>query len=282
MNLTSAQISDIIASFQPPDRSRYPELKEYTRAELYDDLSGGGGLYLATHMVRTMRLRRGDIVLDLGCGRGSTSVFLAKHFGVHVVAVDLWTSATFLDRKFNALGYRDRIVPLQMDVTQVLPFAEDYFDAVFCMNSFNFYGGNVEFLHHILEHLKVGGQICIGSEVLSSEFTDEQLLNPPAVYAFKLPPPNQAVDVFEDDFKKQHTPDWWRNLFENSGLLEVECCQEPADADLLYQELVRYEHEHHIDPFDVQTCLEQMEWGRTRQPRKSLFVLTANKLPDGD
>ena len=49
------------------------------------------------------------------------------------------------------------------------------------------------------------------------------------------------------------------------------------DADAIYEELVRYEHEHSLDPFDVQICLDQIEWGRTHQPRKTLFVLTANK-----
>jgi SAM-dependent methyltransferase len=278
MKFTSTQICDIIASFRTPDRSRYPELDSFTRDQMYEDFFGGGGLYLAARMARTMDLRTGDIVLDLGCGKGPTSVFLAKHFGVHVIAVDLDTSATFLSRKFASMDLRDRIVPLHLDVTKELPFAEDYFDAVFCMNSFNFYGGNVEFLRHLLTHVKAGGKLCIGSEVLTDEFTEEQLKNPPAVYAFTLPPPNETVNVFEGDFIKQHTPNWWRNLLENSGLLQVECCEELEDADVLYEEMVRYEHEHNIDPFDVEMCLDQFAWGRDHRPRKSLFVLAAHKL----
>jgi hypothetical protein len=86
------------------------------------------------------------------------------------------------------------------------------------------------------------------------------------------------VDVFEGDFIKQHTPNWWRKLFENSGLLQVECCEELEDADVLYEELVRYEHEHNIDPFDVEMCIEQMAWGHANRPHKSLFVLAAHKL----
>ena len=208
--------------------------------ELYHDCSGGGGLYLATRMVRTMRLRAGDIVLDLGCGKGEASLFLAKHFGVTVIALDLWTSATFLNDKFAARGCGDRIVPLHMDVRHELPFADDYFDAVFCMNSFNFYGDSVTFLRHLLQHIKPGGQLCIGSEVLSDEFTAEQLRNPPHVYAFRLPPPHEHVDVFEEDFKKQHTPRWWRELFARSGLLEVEHCEELDDAAVLYQDSLPY------------------------------------------
>jgi hypothetical protein len=119
--------------------------------------------------------------------------------------------------------------------------------------------------------------LCIGSEVLSDEFTTEQLQHPPYVYAFQLPPPNEHVNVFEDDFKKQHTPLWWRNLFETSGLLQVEHCAELEDAEVLYEELVRHEHEHNLDPFDVEICLQQLEWSKTNRPRKTLFTLTARK-----
>jgi len=278
VKLSPGQIREIIATYRVPDRGQYPELDGYTRDELYEDCSGGGGLYLAARMARTMRLQPGDIVLDLGCGRGAASLYLARHFAVNVIAVDLWTTATFLEDKFAAHGYRGRIVPLHMDVTHELPFADGYFDAVFCMNSFSFYGGNVAFLRHLLKHVKPGGQLCIGSEVLSDEFTAEQLEDPPYVYAFRLPPPNEHVDIFEGDFRKQHTPRWWQELFERCGLLEVECCLELDDATVLYEEMVRYEYEHDLNPFNVEICLAQAEWERTHRPKRSLFVLTAHKL----
>jgi len=278
MSFTPEQIRTMIDSFQVPDRSKYPELDGYSRDELYEDCFGGGGLYLAARMARTMRLQPGHIVLDLGCGKGSAAIFLAKQFGVQVIGVDLWTPATFLNEKFTARGYRDRIMPLHLDVTQELPFADNYFDAVFCMNSFNFYGGDLDFVGRLLRHVKTGGQLCIGSEVLSHEFTEDQLANPPYVYAFKLPPPNEHVDVFTDDFRKQHTPQWWQSLLERSGLLRIESCEVLDDADALYGELVRYEHAHNLDPFDVEICLQQIEWGRAHTPKKSLFVLTSCKI----
>jgi len=277
MNRSNEEIQKILSTFQAPDPARYPELDGYSRDQCYEDFFGGGGLYLAIQMTRTLRLEPDDIVLDLGCGKGAASIFLAKHYGVHVLALDLWTPAELLDEKFKVHGYAERISAIQMDATQPLPFPEEYFDAMFCMNSFNFYGGNLDFLQHLLKHLKPGRQLCIGSEVLSAEFTEEQIANPPPVYAFGLPHPNEHVDVFKDDFSKQHTPDWWRDLFQYFGLLNVECCLELTDADVIYEELVRYEYEHNIDPFDVQICLDQIEWGRTHQPNKTLFVLTASK-----
>jgi len=278
MNRSREEIEKILTTFTKPNRANYPELDNYSDDECYEDFFGGGGLYLAVEMARTLRLHPGDLVLDLGCGKGSTSIFLARHYGVRVVALDLWTSVDFLIEKFKAKGYLDCISPIQMDATQPLPFPQDYFDAIFCMNSFNFYGGSVNYLRHLLQHLKPRGQLCIGSEVLTSEFTPEQIQSPPFVYAFKLPPPNENVNVFEGDFLKQHTPNWWKQLFQSSGLLQVEYCYELEDADVIYQELVRYEHVHQLDLFDVQICVDQLEWGQSNQPRKSLFVLTASKL----
>ncbi len=273
MNIAEAQ-----ATFGAPNPADYPELAGYTREQIYDETQGGGALYLAAAMARTMDLQPGQIVLDLGCGRGATSMFLARRYDVRVIAVDLWTSATYLDGRFAAAGCRDRIVPLNLDAAGRLPFADGYFDAIFSMNSFSFYGGSTGYLAHLLRHLKAGGVLCVGSEVLSDEFTEEQLRNPPHVYSFKLPPPNEGIDVFHDDFVKQHTAVWWRDLCVRSGLLEVLEYAELADADVLYEDMVLFEHEHGIDPFDVEICLEQIEWGRQHRPKKSLFTLTARKL----
>jgi SAM-dependent methyltransferase len=278
MNRTDKEILTILSTFQAPNLADYPELKSYTRDDIYHDFFGGGGLYLAVKMLRTLRLRPGQVVLDLGCGKGETSVYMAQHCGVQVKALDLWTSAAFLTQKFAERGVSSYASAIQMDATEPLPYAENEFDAIFCMNSFNFYGANPGFLPNLLKHLKPDGRLSIGSEVLSVEFTPEQLANPPYIYAFNLPAPNEHVNVFTGDFITQHTSHWWHDFIQSSGKMEVETCYELDDAESIYQELVRYEYENGIDPFDVQICLDQIEWGRTHQPRKSLFVLTARKL----
>jgi SAM-dependent methyltransferase len=228
-------------------------------------------------MARTMDLREGDIVLDLGCGKGATSIFLARHFGVKIVAVDLWISATFLNAKFAQVGYRDQILPLNLDITERLPFAEGYFDAIFCMNSLSFYGGSVEFLQHLLKHLRKDGQFCVGMETLNEEFSPEAYENPPSVYNYYLPP-DYKVNVWEDDFSKLHSPPWWERLLKDSGLVEVQACNELEDATILYEDLVLYQMEHNLDPEDVEHSIAQLEFGRENRPYKTLFVVTARKL----
>jgi SAM-dependent methyltransferase len=195
-----------------------------------------------------------------------------------VVAVDLWTPASFLNQKIAARGYRQRILPLHLDVTERLPFAEDYFDQIFCMNSLSFYGGSVDFLGHLLKHLKRGGRFCVGMETLNEEFSHAQRQNPPVVYNYYLPPPNDHINVWEGDFSKMHSPTWWKKLFEKSGLVRVLDCYELEDAVILYEDLVLYQIEHNLDPDDVEHSIAQIEYGYTNTPYKTLFVMTAQKL----
>ena len=47
-----------------------------------------GGLELTRHLGQRLRLGPADRVLDIACGTGTTSVFLAQEFGCHVTGVD--------------------------------------------------------------------------------------------------------------------------------------------------------------------------------------------------
>lgn len=62
-------------------------------------------MWLIEILCEKMDLKPGMRVLDMGCGKGLTSIFLAKEFGVTVFANDLWISPIdfvyFLERKYN-------------------------------------------------------------------------------------------------------------------------------------------------------------------------------------
>ncbi len=46
MNRTDAEIRQILATFQQPDRAAYLELDGYSRDDIYREFFGRGGLYL--------------------------------------------------------------------------------------------------------------------------------------------------------------------------------------------------------------------------------------------
>jgi SAM-dependent methyltransferase len=192
-----------------------------------------------------------------------------------VVAVDLWTSATYLGEKFAARGWRQQITPLHLDVTHELPFAEGYFDAIFCMNSLSFYGGSVDFLHHLLAHLRPGGVFGVGSECFDAEFSPQEYENPPAVFSWQHP---SGGSVWDGDFCKQHSPPWWADLFRASGLLDVFTCHELEDGLTLLEDKVLHDIEYETDPEDTQHSIDQIEYGYTHSPHQTLFVIAARRV----
>lgn len=265
---------DILPTLRRINRDEYPELQEYSDEDVWRDL-GPGGLYLVVKMSRQMNLKNNSIVLDLGCGKGESSIFLAKQFGAQVIAVDLWAKSDFLHQKFQQRGFSTKILPLNLDARQPLPFAEEYFDAIFCMNALSFFGGEKETLNRLSSHLKTDGVFCVGGECLSTEFTRNQLANPPNVYNF--------VDgIWEEDFLKLHSPLWWKQLFQQTQKLMVTQCHELDDGRIMYEDaILNRTPEGYLGLSPQQTKdieLRQIAFGRNHKPYMTIYVLTALKF----
>ena len=67
--------------------------------------------------------KKGMRILDLGCGKGLSSLYLAKEYDVTVFAADLWISPTENYEFFRSLGIEEQIFPIYADAN-TLPFAE--------------------------------------------------------------------------------------------------------------------------------------------------------------
>ena len=113
-------MAQVRAAFPEIPLSAYPSLAGYNRASIHEGLAGQGGLFLASDMARFLRLQPGLRVLDLGCGSGVTSVYLAKAFGVNVQAVDQAPSELLFQRIARA-GVGQLVTVVQSDARQ-LPF----------------------------------------------------------------------------------------------------------------------------------------------------------------
>ena len=233
---------------------------------------GPGGLYLAAQMARRLRLVEGERVLDLGCGRGATSAFLAKQFGVSVVAVDLWVSATEMHERFESHGVVDRVVPLNLDVNATLPFARDYFDAVFCMDSVHYYGGSLQFWERLLPHLKPLGRLCIGSPCFSAEFSSAAMQALPSVY-------DNDTDLWPREFSQYHSPAWWASLIRQTGVMDVRESRELEDGVLFWEDDVLYNMEQGGSEAEAERDAAQITFRQEGMPCLTHFALCAEKTP---
>ena len=259
-------ISDLKTRFRRLKEVEYPELAGLTRAQIYDGKMGPGGLYLAARMARTLSLKRGTTIMDLGCGRGATSVFLARQFGVNVLAVDWWISANELYSRTQQAGLN--IVPMHLDITQALPFAESCFDAIFCMDAIHYFGATPGFLPHLLRHLKPGGRLCIGSPCFNEEFDAAKLHNLPHEY-------DDGTKLWNEEFSKYHSPHWWADLFRQTGLVTVLSVEELHDGVVMWEDEVLWNLERAAKS-DEEALIDarQIAYGYNHRPYLTHFVLT--------
>lgn len=89
-----------------------------------ENMMGPNAVVILQELLQAQPMQPGWRVLDLGCGKGLSSAYLAKACGVQVFAVDLWVTATENDRRFRQLGLEKQIIPVHADATG-LPFADD-------------------------------------------------------------------------------------------------------------------------------------------------------------
>ena len=147
---------------------------EYPRASTYDPSwvvgldMGPHPLWLLEDLTRDLTLEPGTRVLDLGSGRGATSVFLAREFGVEVFAVDLWVTAEDAARTFAEAGVGDSVHALNADARK-LPFAPSFFDAVVSVDAFEYFGTDDNYLPYLAGFVRPGGRIGIAVPAMTRE-----------------------------------------------------------------------------------------------------------------
>src|SRR5688572_2275217 len=89
---------------------RFPRSSRYHPEWVLASASGGANsLWLMEWLTAAMDLRPGMRVLDLGCGRAASSIFLHREFGVQVWATDLWFSVSENHQRVRDAGVQDGV-----------------------------------------------------------------------------------------------------------------------------------------------------------------------------
>lgn len=196
---------------------RFPRASRYNPEWILASVSGGANpLWLAEWLSEAMDLRPGMRVLDLGCGRALSSIFLHREFGVQVWAADLWFSPAENQQRVHDAGVADGVFPLRAKAHS-LPFAEEYFDAIVSIDSFMYYGTDDLFLSNLGRFVKPGGQIAIALSGLEREV--------------ESPVPEHLAEWWSaDPLYCLHSAAWWRRHWERSGIIDVEVADSLADG----------------------------------------------------
>ena len=168
--------------------------------ELFTDafLMGPNSVRLLAEMLEKCPIDEGLRILDLGCGKGLTSLFLAKETKAQVYAVDLWVSATENYEQFKKWDVDKSVIPLHSDAND-LPFANEFFDVVVTIDSFHYFAAQPRFFEQkILPLLKPKGVAIIVMPGLKEEIHGKE----PEVIL-------EWLDGKESEYHLFHSRDWW-------------------------------------------------------------------------
>jgi SAM-dependent methyltransferase len=183
-------------------REEFPLSSKYDPYWVSENEMGPNPLWLTESLCQMMDLKPGMRVLDMGCGKALSSIFLAKEFGLQVWANDLWIDATDNLKRIREAGVEDRIFPIHAEARS-LPYAEEFFDAIISVDSYHYFGTDLHYLEsYMLKLLKPGAEI--GIAVPAS----------PVELPFPLP------DHLGYEWHWINSLSWWKHLWERFPGLE--------------------------------------------------------------
>ena len=178
-----------------------------------------------------MELKPGMRVLDMGCGKALSSVFLAKEFGVKVWANDLWIPAAENWQRIKESGLENEICPVHAEA-HALPYAEAFFDAIVSLDSYQYYGTDDLYLPTFIKLLKPGGQIGIVVPGLMQD------IDGPVPEHLMAPRPDRGT-FWVDECWCFHTAAWWQRHWSKLA------CVKDVTAEVLpdgWKDWIQYEN----------------------------------------
>jgi cyclopropane fatty-acyl-phospholipid synthase-like methyltransferase len=205
---------------------RFPLASGYHAEWVLAGVSGAANpLWMTEWLAGALDLRPGMRVLDLGCGRALSSVFLRREFGVQVWATDLWFSAEENIQRVRDAGVEDGVFPSRADAHS-LPFTEGFFDAIVSIDAFMYFGTDDLYLNYLARFVKPGGPIGIALAAFLKE-TDE-------------PAPAHLAEWWAAERPSGlHSADWWRRHWERSGIVDIAVADTLPDGWRFWRDWLR-------------------------------------------
>jgi cyclopropane fatty-acyl-phospholipid synthase-like methyltransferase len=203
----------------------FPRASQYHPDWVISSVSGGANsLWLTEWLTTALDLRPGMRVLDLGCGRAASSIFLHREFGAQVWATDLWFSPSENLQRIRDAGVENGVFPIHADARS-LPFAAEFFDAIVCIDSYFYYGTDDLYLNYLARFVKPGGQVGIAGAGLVREVEG--------------PLPEHLREWWTPDVWCLHSAAWWHRHWERTGIMHVELADTMPDGWQFWLDWIR-------------------------------------------
>merc|ERR1712137_738323 len=119
-----------------------------------------GGQETTTEFVERLNLKKGDHVLDVGCGIGGGDFYMARDFGAVVEGIDL--SSNMINFAIErAHKYPGLDVKFDVRDATTVEYPENSFDVIYSRDTILHIEDKKALFANFLKWLKPGGQLCI-------------------------------------------------------------------------------------------------------------------------
>lgn len=176
---------------------------------MLENQMGPNALWLAEWLAEALPLKSGMRVLDLGCGRAMTSIFLAKEFGVQVWATDFWITPDHNWQRALEAKVADLVFPLRAEAHS-LPFPQGFFDAAISIDAYQYFGTDELYLGYLSRFVRPGGILGAVMPALMQPIYD-------VVPEHLIKPQTNGKAFWEDGCWSFKTADWWRDVWRRSS-----------------------------------------------------------------
>lgn len=166
-------------------------------AEMGVDSAHPGGFQLTKDILRKLNIDRHTSILDVGCGTGETTAYIADQYGADVTAIDIHPIMIEKAReRFSTLTCPVRLHPASVET---LPFADEQFDIALCESVLAFVS-LPQALGEIYRVLKQGGML-VAIEACHSQLSDEEKQKIASFYGFRH---LLTKEEWEKELQKNH------------------------------------------------------------------------------
>ena len=211
---------------------KYIKTEKYNNELINQKIMGPNPLKLEEELMKDNKIKAGSVVMDLGSGQGITSVFLAKEYGFKVYAADLWSEPKENQEFFEQMGLnKENIIAVKADATD-LPFEKEFFDAVVCTDSYNYFGRDEKYLDEkLLPYVKKEGYIYIAIPGMKKDCHD----NIPKELLLSWTP--EQLDYI-------HDIEYWKNIISKSKDSEVISISEMESNEECWNDWLKCDNEY--------------------------------------
>src|SRR5262249_40400821 len=140
-----------------------------------------------------LQLTAGKRLLDVGCGAGGPALFSAGKTGCSVVGVDINPEGIATAKaRARELGLADHATFQLTDVGTTLPFENESFDAIICVEAVIHFSNRPDLFKEWHRVLREHGRVLITDPVvITGLVTDEEFSTRSSIAKFTFSPPGE-------------------------------------------------------------------------------------------